>query len=60
MLGECDAHSNINSTLQGSGCVTQIEEQKTSVIRNDQTKEPGLVEVADCPGKCHDHSDAAA
>src|SRR5580658_2971043 len=57
MLRECDARSNLELTSQRGECPAEIKEQETAVIRDDQTKQACLVEVADCPGECHDRSD---
>src|SRR5580658_8575141 len=55
--GESDACSDLEATSQRGWCLTQIEGQKTPVIRDDQAKQTRPVEVADCSRGCHDHSD---
>lgn len=55
--GESDACSDLEAASQRGWRLTQIEGQKTPVIRDDQAKQTDPVEVADCSRGCHDRSD---
>jgi hypothetical protein len=57
MRGNSDASPNLEATAQPGWCRTQIEEQKSTVIRQDQTKQTDAVVVTDGPRECHDRSD---